>query len=528
MENFSIQASFLLGLPIWILILGGLLCLLIDSIWPKKMTTLVFSTGILSLFLSLVLSFKQWAYGDVYLCETFQSFQALGWMPQSLQTGTCSQTLSADLSSFFNSSLLMMDAMTLFLFVIISLISIITLLNSLGYLKIYNSISSEFSTLLIFSTVGMFLLFSADHLILNYIGLEIMSFAVYVLGASQKQSLKSSEAGIKYYVLGGVTSAIILYGIALFYGGFGTMRLSLIASQMGAQLAPLQMIAVAMLLFGLLFKLSIAPFHFWVPDVYEGAPAPVTGFMSTAVKTAVFGLTLRVFTQLEILNIPQVETLLTALVVLTLIVGNLSAISQSNIKRMLAYSSVSHAGFMMLGVVAGFQNHVYQEQNIEHVLFYLFAYFLMTLGAFAVLSFFTDKHSEKSDFSDLAGFGKKNPVLAIVLSLFLLSLLGLPGTVGFTAKYNVLILAVKTGKIPLAIFGVLISVISTFYYLKPIAYMFFMEPSQKSVIDKTPWTLYSTITFCAIAVILFGVKPDTFIELSHIVSYDSVHSFLIK
>lgn len=524
MDINTLHATMISGIPIWIICLGALLCLLIDAIWPRKMTQVVFGVGIITLFISLISAFGQWENPNLAFCHNYQFFQNLGFIGETaVKKGfICTQ---AQMPQVFESmqaaNLLVMDQLSLFLVVVISLIGILSLFNSLGYLRIHKAFTSEYSSLMLFSIVGMVVFFASDHLIVNFIGLETMSLAIYALVGSHKKSWKSSEAAVKYFVLGGVASAVLLYGIALFYGGYGDFRLSLINVQVVNQdLAPLQTIGLTMLLVGILFKLAIVPFHFWAPDVYQGAPSPVTGFMATAVKTAAFGFLLRIFKVFELYNLPKIQELLLVLVVLTLLVGNLVAIQQTDIKRMLAYSSVSHAGFLLLGLLVGFEDGVYKYQNVEVVLFYLFAYFLMTIGAFTVLSFMANKTDEATSYSDLAGFGKSHPLLAAVLSLFLLSMMGLPGTVGFTAKYNVISLAVKNHFYGLAIFAVIMSVVSAFYYLRPISVMFFQGKARKEIIHEMPWTLFSSTTFCALAVLFFGFNPDTFIKLSHVTAYE--------
>lgn len=467
----------------WALCGGALLCLFLDALWPKRAGTIIYAVAVATLILSFFLTFRQWL----------------------------------DPSLVPKQNLLVVDRLTLFLMFIVSAIGIITLLNAATFLRIHSGITSEFCTLILFSVAGMVFLFASDHLIINFIGLEIMSLAIYALVGSHKKNLKSSEAAIKYFLMGGVASAVLLYGIALFYGGFGTFKISELAIQVAnPELAYLRNVAVGLLLVGIFFKLAIVPFHFWAPDVYEGAPAPVTGFMATAVKVATFGLVIRLFLELDILAMPQVQKLLLVCVVASLVLANVVALVQDDVKRMLAYSSISHAGFMMLGILAGFKEGVYDAASAEVVIFYLLGYVFTTLGAFAVLSLLTREKTEATHIGDLRGLGYRHPVLAGVFFLFMLSLLGLPGTVGFAAKYGVITLAVSNGHIAVSILGVLMSAVSAFYYLRPSVLMFFKGESDEDLVPEIPGATYFSLCFCATAVLYLGLRPDAYLMLAQI------------
>lgn len=479
----NLKALLINGKVIWTLCGGALLCLLVDSIWPKRMSVVVTFVGIASLVLALVLVFGQWAG------------------PQGLM----------------QSEFLILDRLSLFFLVLVILISILTLLGSVGYLKLHQNLSAEFSALILFSVVGMVFLFASNHLIMNFIGIELMSLSVYVLVGSHKRNIKSNEAALKYFVLGSVASVVFLFGIALFYGAFATFKLSELRHLVvSPELTYLPKLSLALLLSGLFFKLAIAPFHFWAPDVYQGAPAPVTGFMATAVKASAFGFALRLFMELDVLEMSQIQNLLEGVVVLTLVVGNFAALAQQDVKRMLAYSSVAHAGFLLFGVVAGFNSGVYQDKSADVVLFYLMGYYFMTLGAFAVLSLTVKEREEATTLGDLSGLAHEHPVLAAVMGLFLLSLLGLPGTVGFAAKYGIVSLAIQNGHVGLAVVAVLTSVVSAFYYLRPIGVMFFDPKPNRSLIQEIPLTLYFSLTFCAIAVVYLGFRPDVYLKLTQL------------
>lgn len=476
------------GQTLWALVAGGFLCLLLDAFWPKTLNVLVYMVGIFSLGFSLFLAQQQW------------------W--SSLENNINSPQ-----------GLFVFDSLTLFFIPMIALAGIFTLLNSLGYMGKQQKQAGEFVALILFSVVGMILLVSSDHLILNFIGLETMSLAIYVLVGSQKKNLKSVEAAIKYFIIGGVASAIWLYGIAFFYGSFQTFRLSELALKITPEnLMYLKNLSLGLMLTGLFFKLALVPFHFWAPDVYQGAPSPITGFMATAVKISAFGFFLRFLHELNVFNMTQTASLMSALMLMTLVLGNVMAILQDDVKRMLAYSSISHAGFMVLGILAGYQEGSYSFQDADVVLFYLFGYLFMSLGAFAVLSLMVQEKQDLTRFGDFVGLAKRHPVLAFVFSVFLLSMMGLPGTVGFTAKYSVIALAVKNGHVNLALFAVLASVVSAYYYLKPIGLMYFQNTSRpQSLLNNSESIfIYATLSFCFVAVIVLGLFPDMYLPLAQL------------
>lgn len=487
LENlFSILDA---GQAVWILALGGLLCLLLDALWPKKFPVVIYLVGILTLGVSLYLSVDLW--GRVV-------------SPESIP---------------FKQKLLVLDKLTVFFIPMIVLAGAFTLFNALGYLGKHQRQASEFVALVLFSVMGMILLVASDHLMMNFIGLELMSLAIYVLVGSQKKSIKSNEAAIKYFLMGGVASAIFLYGIAFFYGSFNTFHLAELALKVPApSLVYLKNLSLALIFVGLMFKLAIVPFHFWAPDVYEGAPSPVTGFMATGVKIAAFGFTLRFLKELNILELPQIQGLMSILVAMTLIVGNLVALLQKDMKRMLAYSSISHAGFLLLGILAGFKGGQYYFRSADVVLYYLLGYLFMSLGAFAILSLMVDEKRDATGHGDVVGLARRHPVLAGCFSLFLLALMGLPGTVGFTAKYGIISLAIENGHLNLAIMAVVASVISAFYYLKPLSLMYFKEKPKKDVIVANPESIfiYVTLVFCLVAVLALGLKFDLYFFIAYI------------
>ncbi len=474
---------FLAGLPLWILCAGGLVCLTVESLWPKRATLLVYTLAIASLVGSLLTIFRYWQ----------------------------------NPASIAQSDFLIFDMLTLYVMGLVTLVGILTLFNALGYIRLHQNLASELSALVLFSIAGMILMFASDNLLVSFVGLETMSLCIYVLVGSHKKNYKSSEAAIKYFIAGGVASAILLYGIALFYGSFETLQLSVLANLLPTpELEFMRRMALTLMLTGVLFKLAIVPFHFWAPDVYEGAPAPITGFMATGVKIAVFAFAIRLFMAFNVLQFPEMPGLLTTLTVLTLVVGNTAAIMQNDVKRMLAYSSIAHAGFLLLGILAAFRDQSFVAFQSHVVLFYLLGYLLMTLGAFAVISLLTREKSEATSFDDLKGMAVKHPILAALFTLFMLAMVGMPGTIGFAAKYNIIAMAVQNHHIPLAIVAVITSVISAYYYLRPSVMMYFHESNGDEVIAYQPLTITVVLTVCTFLVIYVGLFPDQFITLSQI------------
>ncbi len=485
MDLNTLKNLFYAGYPIWVLTAGGLLCLTINFIFTKRGGMLTFGAGILVLGYALYAAFQQW--------------------------------LNSNLA---NQDLLVTDKVTLFFICLVIFIGFLSLLNSYSYLKLHEKIAGDMVTLILFSIVGMIFLFASDHLLVNFIGLETMSLAIYVMVGSNKKDIRSNEAAMKYYIMGSVASAVLLYGIALLYASCRTFRLSELALfPMSPNLVFLPRIAVILLLVGFLFKMAIVPFHFWVPDVYEGAPSPVTGFMATGVKAAAFALFIRLLTALNYLPTGKVSQILMVCVVLTLLVGNLGAIVQDNVKRMLAYSSISHAGYLLLGLLVGYKDGKFDAQVSSAVLFYLIGYSVMTLGAFAVLSLMVDDKKEATQYADLHGLGYARPVLAAFFSLFMLSLLGIPPTVGFAAKYNIFRFAVSNGYTGLAIFGILTSLISAYYYLRPLVMMYFRgEPENEPRFfgATVPFPILFSLIFCALAVIYLGLRPDNYLHMAQL------------
>jgi NADH-quinone oxidoreductase subunit N len=363
----------------------------------------------------------------------------------------------------------------------------------------------EFYGLLLWATVGAMVMAKADHLLTVFVGLELLSICLYALNAFHRESAVSLESGWKYLVVGGFSAAILLFGIALLYGASGTLSLSQLAPFAATQLVspePLVLVALALILAGLAFKIALVPFHAWAPDVYQGAPTPVTAFLSVVPK----GAALVVLARLAVAMVPTTTaprwvTLLAAIAVASMTLGNLVAIAQRDLKRMLAYSGIAHMGYALVGVVAlGFD-------GLVGMLVYLAAYTFMNIAAFAVVSAFSESEDEPHLVTDLAGAGWKRPFLSFVLAIAMFSLAGIPPTVGFVGKFLVFRAAVNAGMIWLAVVGVLNSLVSVFYYIRVVFYLY-MKPLPKRIPNFTePWPVRIGAGLCSLAIVALGVLP---------------------
>ncbi len=369
------------------------------------------------------------------------------------------------------SGALSLDQFAAYFNIIFLLGAFLSVIISRDYLSNTNKYSNEFFALILFSTSGMMILSSAKEFMSLFLGFEIMSISVYILAAFNRKSARSTEAGIKYLILGGFSSAILLYGIALLYGASGSVYLDEIVSKFDPT-NPLFLAGSALVLVGFIFKIGAFPLHQWVPDVYEGAPMPVTAFMSVGVKAAAFAILLRVifegFSEIQISIMP----VLWIVAVFTMVVGNIAAIAQKSIKRMLAYSSIAHAGYALVGVVAAYGG---DKLAVSSVIYYLFAYMFMNLGAFGVLAYLSRDGKECETFDDISGLWRKRPYLALALGVFMFSLAGIPPTLGFFAKYRLFLSAVQADFYWLAVIGILSSVVSAYYYLRVLVYAYMKE-----------------------------------------------------
>ena len=404
---------------------------------------------------------------------------------------------------------LALDSYALFFNVIFCLAGALTVLMSDSYLDMTKIRQGEYYALLLFAAVGMVLMAAATDLITIFLGLETMSVAVYVLAGIWHQRLVSNEAALKYFLLGAFASGFLLYGMALIYGATGSLQLAVIAEQVAAQgSSTLLVVGMGLLLVGFGFKVAAAPFHVWTPDVYEGSPTTITAFMAVGVKAAAFAAFARVF--LHTLDAVHTEWqgVVWVIAALTMTVGNLTALPQTNIKRMLAYSSVAHAGYVLMAMVAG------KDLGGAALMYYLVAYGFMNLGAFGVVVSLNRQGQPNEELNDYAGLGFRYPALGMAMAIFMLSLTGVPPLVGFTGKFYVFSAAVEAGYIGLAIIGVLNSAVSAYYYVRVIVTMYMQEDEKALEIAALRPTLSLAIIIAAAGTVLLGVFPSASISIA--------------
>jgi NADH-quinone oxidoreductase subunit N len=373
--------------------------------------------------------------------------------------------------------MLVVDSTTCFFYGLFALIGVLTVLLSVPYIRREGIQFAEYYVLLTFAVLGMMVMAAAADLLMLFLGLETLSVALYVLAGFLRQRVTSNESGLKYLLLGAFASTFLLYGVAFLYGATASTNLDAIGAALAARAAPgpFPAIGVGLILVGLGFKVATVPFHMWAPDVYEGAPTSVTAFMIAGTKAAAFAALLRVVPVGGVSLEGAWPDVLWILAALTMGVGNVAAIAQRNLKRMLAYSGIAHAGYLLVAIVAG------NPLGTAGLLFYLLAYTFMTVGAFAVLIALGRRGEENLTLEAWAGMGARRPLFALSMAIFMFSLAGLPPTAGFMAKFYVFSAAVEAGYIGLAIFGVLCSVISVFFYLRVVVVMYMQEPGAEPV-----------------------------------------------
>lgn len=427
--------------------------------------------------------------------------------------------------SAFN-GMIVLDELRLSFTLIFVIVSILTILIAAAWIDIEKLPAGEFHALLLFATCGMMLMASAGDLVIVFLGLEILSIATYVMAGFRRTDVRSNESSLKYFILGSFASAFLLYGIALIYGATatatlpGTTNIATIAGRLNHSLyPPLLLAGAAMLLVGFGFKIATAPFHVWTPDVYEGAPTPVTAFMAAGPKAAGFASFMRVFVFGFPIATAAASTAgythkswlgaLAIMAALTMSVGNVVAIVQNNVKRMLAYSSIAHAGYALVGfVAAGAATDAEQRSAaLTSVAFYLLSYAVMNMGAFAIVTLIARGNDRRTEVEDYNGIGFLSPVLAFSLSLFLLSLLGMPLTAGFMGKLMVFTTAVRQGYLWLVVIGVLNTAVSAYYYLRLIIVMFFRERNAPWDAPRLPVSIALALVITIAGVFYLGLFP---------------------
>src|SRR5438105_8515505 len=453
------------------------------------------------------------AYGiAVMVAEPFVSRpkkSGLGWLAFA---GTLAAMLTlfrmADNRGQWYSNLWIVDDYDVFLNFVFLLIAAITILTSIDFLRREDMNHPEFYALLLFATAGMLMMAASHELVMVFLGLEILSIGTYVMAGFRRTDLKSNESALKYFLLGSFSSAFFLYGVALIFGATGSTNLIAIAESLRSSEIQVSLVylSAALMLIALCFKVAVAPFHIWTLDFYEGAPTPVTGFMSVGPKAAGFAVLFRVF----LTAFPSIHdrwaSAIWMIAALTMILGNVIAVVQPNIKRLLAYSSIAHAGYVAVAFAST------SERGISAALFYLLAYSLMNLGAFGVITIISRKEDKLVNVTDYAGLAAKRPGLAAVLSLFLLSLAGVPGTAGFAGKFFIFRAAIESRLIWLTIIGVMTTVISFYYYLYVIVQMYMREPGEEFSDIRLCGSLKLALTISAIGTLYLGLLPTKVLD----------------
>jgi NADH-quinone oxidoreductase subunit N len=395
------------------------------------------------------------------------------------------------------------DSFALFFEMLFATLGILTVALSHSYLKKRGLLESEFHILIMAAVIGMMVLASATSLVTVFLGLELLSIALYIATGYARTDFRSQEAAAKYLLIGGFASAFVLYGMALVYGGAGTTVIPDIAKNLDASASGNALILLGILLMGVgfAFKVSAAPFHMWTPDVYQGAPIPVTAFMSVGTKAAAFAMIVRVFAGGLPHVAPEWQTLLAFVAATSMVVGNLMAITQTSLKRLLAYSGVAQAGYILIGVIAG------GPSGLAAVLYYLFVYMFMNFGAFAVITLLARRDADADSFADLEGLAGRNPVLAVAMTIFMLSLAGFPPSVGFFGKLFLFTAGVSAGYTWLVVIAVLMSVVSVYYYVRVLIPIW--TPSTRHDTVPASFSSSAAIVLAGVASIALGLYPTT-------------------
>lgn len=472
MTAAALLASILASLPEIIVIVGSCILLIGGQLLPKGKDALLVWASIAVVLVAVVATFTlsggaQPAYAGMFVADTFSIF----------------------FKSLFYLSILL------------------TFLLSRNYADIEGIGGSEYYVLLLLGLVGMMIMASATDLLSIYVGLELMVLCTYVLTGFLRREQRSNEAALKYVILGAVSTGIFLYGVSLVYGLTGTTQLDRMAAAVtNDPLDPGLLLAVVFIVAGLVFKIGAVPFHMWVPDVYEGAPTTVTAFMSVGPKAAGFAVILRVFLN-PLVASSNVWIILAVIAVVTMALGSFVALVQDNFKRLLAYSSIAHAGFAILGIVAG------GADGIASVMLYLLIYTFMNLGIFGAVIMMRNGNFSGEVIDDYSGFAKLHPGLALLMLLYLFSLAGIPPTAGFFAKFYVLVALVERGFVLLAVFAVLLSAVAAYFYIRIVMVMFMREPERAFEPALTP-LVGAALAVTAAGTIGIGLFPAWFLKLA--------------
>ncbi len=405
-------------------------------------------------------------------------------------------------TAFWN--MVRVEGFSVFFHYVVIAIAAVAILSSFEYLKVQRIRAGEYYGLILFGTVGMCLMSSAIELVLIFVALEISSISTYILAGFRRREASSSESSLKYFLLGSFATAFFLYGVALMFGATGSTNIDAIGVVLRSGNVPiLAYVATALMFIGLGFKVASVPFHVWTPDVYEGAPAPVVGLMSTGPKAAAFAVLLRVMFEA---NAPGRFWLIWISAALTMTVGNLGALVQDNVKRLLAYSSIAHAGYLLVAFAA------HPEIGTSAAMFYTAAYAAMNVGAFVIVAHVANFGEKYVTLEDYAGLGKRSPVLAATLTFFLMSFIGIPITGGFFAKLYILNAALNANLVGLSVILVLNSAIAAYYYLRIIVMMYMREPRGEVPVTRLPATTKLAIAICVLLTLYLGVFPGRVLD----------------
>ena len=486
--------DFLPAIPEIFLLAGTCLVLLIDLFVKdsNRFITYFLAQVVLLITAALVIS----GFNDLNLAEAYQV------------TGKASITTFSDM--------FVLDPMSQVLKVSILLITVGVFVYSRPYLHSRQMYKGEYFTLGLFAVLGMMIIVSAKTMLLIYLGLELLSLAMYAMVAFRRNDGKASEAAMKYFVLGAIASGMLLYGMSIIYGVSGSLHIDHIASFMASQNVMENvglLLGLAFIIVGLGFKLGVVPFHMWVPDVYDGAPTAVTLFLGTAPKIAAFAMVIRLLVEGLDGMLQGWQQILSMLAALSFIIGNIIAIAQTNIKRMLAYSTISHMGFVLLGILAG------SESGYAASMFYIITYAIIAMGAFAVVILLSRSGYEADQLNDLKGLSTRHPWYAFMMMLFLFSMAGVPPTVGFYAKLSVIKAVVDAEIIWLAVLAVVMSVIGAYYYLRAIKLMYFDKPDEVDangeplVAVDASWDFKLLLSANGLSVLALGILPGALMSL---------------
>jgi NADH-quinone oxidoreductase subunit N len=433
------------------------------------------------------------------------STELLSWLGVAAMAVTGVLVLRGPDAAITFSNLFIVNGFTSFAKILVLIGAALTMLMINSWAKAAKTARFELPIIVLFATVGMMMMVSANDLISVYLGLELQSLSLYVLAAYHRDNTRSTEAGVKYFVLGALASGLLLYGSSLVYGFAGATTFAGLAEAMhGGEAHVGVIVGIVFVIAGLAFKVSAVPFHMWTPDVYEGAPTPITAFFSVGPKIAALCLFLRVLVGPFAPMIEEWQQVILLISILSMLWGSFAAIVQKNIKRLMAYSSIGHVGYALVGLVVG------NEEGARGLLFYLLIYLFMNIGTFAIILSMRVNGRYVEDISDLSGMAKTRPGMAMALAALMFSMAGIPPLAGFLGKFYIFVAAVNAGFVPLAIIGVLASVVGAFYYIRIVKVIYFDEPA--AAFDKPDMINGSIMALCSVLMLVYFVAPSPLVN----------------